>query len=331
MNGVPATSEVSQWSCISHFRDGWDTRGLRECWTAWNELTDDGVCCRGRQRTLLADFRPTHLRPPPPDRGSSGTRGWLYRPRATGEPGAAAGEAEPLPGSFSHGVAGCVEGITAACSQPETWHTKCKVLSLEFTEFESRDTNLPHLWPVRPLDGGAPGALEAVPTPRLSSVEVEEFEEIEGHGASLLEERSEAVLGREPSWASQLAIGNRSGCDGWDAESTRQDFGPRPGCGDVNGDGLEDVYMSANRLDCPTDCSSISRKLRRAIPLLPPAWTGSNQPRPQSSLILTTTAMTTLAIERRRVDPGQRWPGPVCAAERPAAWTQWHRTGCGGL
>ncbi|MFN0125109.1 MAG: FG-GAP-like repeat-containing protein [Verrucomicrobiales bacterium] len=82
------------------------------------------------------------------------------------------------------------------------------------------------------------------PDPRLVALTMEDFEQVTRAGGLLFADRTEAVLGTEPVWAAQLSRGQPEWLRRLDTGVTRQQFGHHGlAIGDVNGDGLEDVYL----------------------------------------------------------------------------------------
>ncbi len=89
-------------------------------------------------------------------------------------------------------------------------------------------------------------AVSSSQTPRLKSIAVEEYEEVisrSGHG-TLFQDRTESVLGRVPSFQTQM----RAGVDHWGSTLDRRlglDFVALHGIaiGDADGDGLDDVFV----------------------------------------------------------------------------------------
>lgn len=80
--------------------------------------------------------------------------------------------------------------------------------------------------------------------PRLASLTVEDFEETARTGGPLFADRTVDVLGREPVWSAQLSRGQPEWLHLMDTGISRQQFGHHGlAVGDVNGDGLEDVFV----------------------------------------------------------------------------------------
>ena len=80
--------------------------------------------------------------------------------------------------------------------------------------------------------------------PRLAAITVEDYEEAQRHRGPLFVDRSADIFRGEPVWSAQLAVGQTEWLRRLDAGLTLQQYGHHGlAIGDINGDGLEDLYV----------------------------------------------------------------------------------------
>jgi hypothetical protein len=136
---------------------------------------------------------------------------------------------------------------------PESVHVKCKIIGLSsFTpdgRFETRvrieRDGTSRSGPVsQTAHWNCQWIKSSDAATRLRSLKLEDFEEASRSTGQIFVERTAELMRGEPVWESQLAIGQPEWLRRMDAGITIQQFGHHGlAVGDVDGDGLEDVYV----------------------------------------------------------------------------------------
>lgn len=86
--------------------------------------------------------------------------------------------------------------------------------------------------------------IDTAGTLQLASLQLEDFEEATYRSGTVFVDRTDAVMNGDMAWKSQLAVGQPEWMLRLDTGVTMQQFGHHGiALGDVNGDGLEDVYV----------------------------------------------------------------------------------------
>lgn len=135
-------------------------------------------------------------------------------------------------------------------SEPKSIHVKCKVISLTKTGASSFSTRV-RVEREATTPKGALGQVshwrcewnQIAGTLQLVSLQVEDFEESSHRAGTVFVDRTESVMNGDLAWKYQLAVGQPEWMRRLDSGVTMQQFGHHGlALGDVNGDGLEDVY-----------------------------------------------------------------------------------------
>ncbi|HWB04946.1 MAG TPA: VCBS repeat-containing protein [Verrucomicrobiales bacterium] len=227
--------------------DGWDSEALTKVvLDRLKTLTTHAVLDKETAATILApqfqcgDLRPAQL----PDV-------WREGPFTVRRGKAASGARLMSPDKF---VAAWLAAAPAH-AVPDSVHTKCKVLTIARSEagltttvrVEREGTSAKGLVCQTMLwrcEWVAAGKDQQPGDWRLAGLTVEQFEEASRTGGTLFSEQSERIAGSSPVWHSQLAPGQPDWLRHMDTGVTIQQFGHHGiALADVDGDGLEDLYV----------------------------------------------------------------------------------------
>jgi hypothetical protein len=134
---------------------------------------------------------------------------------------------------------------------PESIQAKCKVISLVKGDNGSVATRVRVEREAKTASGPIGQVShwhctwsEGEGTWRLTSLQVDDFEESTCRSGTIYVDRTEAVMNGDRAWRYQLAVGQPEWMRRLDTGVTMQQFGHHGlAVGDVNGDGLEDLYV----------------------------------------------------------------------------------------
>lgn len=142
------------------------------------------------------------------------------------------------------------DGLPQDC-EPESIHVKCKVISLSKGDHQTATTRVriereatTAKGPIGQVAHWQCSWSETSGSWKLTSLQLEDFEESTGRSRTLFVDRTETLLKQDPAWQHQLSVGQPEWMRRLDTGVTMQQFGHHGlAVGDVNGDGLEDLYV----------------------------------------------------------------------------------------